>query len=487
MLAWFGVLVSFLVVVPAFQGPDELQHVDRVLSGSVAGFPEWDEAKVSQDVLEGYRIMRGSSEPGVFSADEAPARPQPGMSELAGGRDSAVPNQLASHPPMYYALMAGARTFLTGLLPRSFWQFDREVILLRFLNILLLLPLPLLLARTARHLRLPDPAPWVAAVFPLCVPQLAFMGSVVNNDNLLILAGCLTLMFAAAVLTEGVRWVPCLLMAAAAAVGMQTKLFGVLIGAFAALVVLVAPSPRRSRLPVVAAVGAILAAGSWTYLRNVARYGHPYPTLLPSLPTTDGSFVFDAREYLWALVTKSAASFWGHFGWLWLPLPFVWIGLLSLATAGCIVVTLLRPPAPWIRFMLLPLALLVLAFVGTSLQLHLGSGIFPAMQGRYLFPAITSVALAVASALARIWPRRAVTVVCVTAGVGWLLSMGVLLNGYWAGSGLERARSLAAWSSFSTWWLMLLGCAGVLVLGGLVTAWALLRRSVRAPVPAVPS
>lgn len=470
-LAWVGMLITFMLSVPIFQAPDEPQHLDRVRDTAVTGFPAWDDEYISAEVLESMRILQFSIVPMAFAAEAAPPRPQPNFNDLAAESPSRPVNQLAGHPPAYYALIGGARTFVVSWLPSSLWQFDREILLVRFLNVLLLAPLPWIAARAARNIGMPLQSVWLAAVVPVSVPQLAHIGSVVNNDNLLILSAGLATMFAADVLGRGMRAVPVMGLATSAAVAAQTKLFGVLVAVFATWVILLALRRESARWRLGLGGLVIVALASWTYVRNLVLFGHIYPTRAPDgSPPTGVDFPFDAVRFLRELWLNTTESFWGRFGWLQLQILYPWVALLSIAVIACVSLAALRPVVPAVRPLLVPIALFVPTYTATALIGHLDTGLFPAEQGRYLFPLIVSLSVAVASTLYAVPGRTALLALLLVAGFNWILSMRRIFQAYWPGRDLSRLESLAAWSPVGTWSVIALIAASLVLAGGLMAA-----------------
>jgi hypothetical protein len=472
-LAWTGTLVLFMLAVPIYQAPDEATHVDRILQTSVAGFPEYDELRYSPEVIASTRLVALSARPDPYRAEDAPARPLPTFAALsAGPADPDAVNQLAGHPPAYYALMGGARTLLTALLPRAAWQFDRDVLLLRTLNVLLMMWLPWVLARTAAALGMLPWQTWVAAALPLCIPQLAHIGSAVNNDNLLISASAVATMLAAQVLRVGLRWAPTLGMAVATAVAIQTKIFGWALVPLVAVVCVVALRRHGHGWWRLTAVAALVAAAGWTYLRSLLLYGHPYPTLAPvGQPVAPEGFSLALPAFLAHLAANTTHSFVGRFGALWLALPRPWTLLVSAGLLACLVIAVVRPSRPGVRLLQLPVLTVAVMYVVTALLVHLETGAYAAQQGRYLFPVVASLGVAVASALAGIGPRGAGALVMATTVIGWLLSVWTLTWGFWAGSGIVgRLASIAAWSPIGGVGVLLLLCAAMCFWLGLLGA-----------------
>lgn len=471
-IAWVGMLVAFMVGTPIYQAPDEPNQVDRVLdTAAVAGFEQWDENATSAQVVASIRVLHLTATPKPLTADQAPARPQPNFSEL-GPQDPNQPhNQLAGHPPGYFMVAATVRTAVASLLPADFWQFDLEVLLLRLISVALLSPLPAITWRTARFLGMNRAGQVASAMFPLCVPQLAHIGSSVNNDNLLVPASSLAVMFGAGILAHGLTWRLSLGAAISAGVAVQAKIMGLVLGPFLALVVIVVLVRQRRGWAQAAAVAAILLASSWTYARNLLMFGEIYPTLLPNgSQLAPPGFAPDPQVFGWTLLNNTISSFWGRFGWLKIPLPEVWVNTLSLLTLLALIATLVRPGVRHLRLLLVPIPIIGALYVYAAYQLHLTTGAYPAQQGRYLFPVISCLALAVGSRFAWIPARVAGLVMGGVALVGFLLSMRLVLSAFWGGQGLGKLSSIQAWSPIGWWAVAALVAAGTAVVVGVVAA-----------------
>lgn len=462
-------LTAFMLLTPLLQSPDEQSHIDRVVDTGNAGFQEFDENGYSSDMLESFRILELSQDPDPFSAGNAPLRPQQPLGDLSAANEGSGVNQIANHPPAYYAWMGGLRTTAAGLLPMRFWQFDLEFLLLRILNIILMAPLPWILSRTVLNLGMPIRAAWAASLLPLTIPQLAHIGSSVNNDNLLVMASSLSLMYAAKVLSQGLTTPIALAMSGCAAVAVQSKVFGLMLGPFLAVVCLVSWSRNKREWPNVLLVGGILVLSTWTYIRNLLLYGEIYPTLAPpGAPPDVEPFPVDWSVFLSHWIGQTSSSFWGYFGWLHLPLPGWFTTTLSLLIVGVLLIALVRPAAKYVGIMLIPVGIVLAMYFVSSLDSHMRTGVFPAQQGRYLFPVLGSLAVALASATLGLRPRWTVLGLSGIAGAGFFLSVTTLLEGFWGGAGLSKLDSIAAWSPLgwvAVWTLM---AAGVMFAGAIV-------------------
>jgi hypothetical protein len=251
-------------------------------------------------------------------------------------------------------------------------------------------------------------------------------------------------------------------MALATGVAIQTKIFGWALVPMVAVVALMALRGRRRDWPQVAVAALLVAASGWTYLRNLLLHGHPYPVQAPAgQPVAPDDFSFSVVAFVAHLVANTTQSFVGKFGTLWLSLPRPWTLLISVALVAALVVAVARPGVRGLRVLLLPIAVILALYLFTSTVAHLSTGQYAAQQGRYLFPVVGSLALAVACAARWLGRWPAGIGLATVAGVGWVLSAWTLLTGFWAGSLVGRAASIAAWSPIGAASLAVLLAAAV--------------------------
>ena len=169
-----------------------------------------------------------------------------------------------------------------------------------------------------------------------------------------------------------------------------------------------------------ALVVALALGGIW-WARNVQVYGFPDlfglrahdAVVVGQLRTADFFAELGVAEGLQRFLLTTWHSGWGQLGWMALPLPgwaYVLItGFLAVVGGGWLVRAFRRErppldaPARWRRLAWLAL---VTAAGLVLLQYAYYNTVFYQAQGRYLFPALIPVSLAVALGLAG-WPRLA--------------------------------------------------------------------------------
>ena len=141
-----GVMVIFTLLYPAYWGFDETGHVSRVLDSQHGDlYPTPGVAAYVVGVNDTYQMFTVKDQPPFITYMPLPAR-RPAVVQQPRRRHlepepAAVPNQLAQHPPGYYAFAAGVLDAVPG---SANLAWDQTVGLLRLLDVLFLLPLPYL-------------------------------------------------------------------------------------------------------------------------------------------------------------------------------------------------------------------------------------------------------------------------------------------------------------------------------------------------------
>lgn len=464
LLVYLLLATLYAVNVPAWQAPDEPAHFNYIHELATTG---------QMPVLR------------MGDYDEATIREL--TSQRFPPKLSIAPLRYEAHqPPLYYLL--GAAVFrLTGgaLLP------------LRLLSVALGGLFILLIYAMVRLILPGQPALALgAAAFTAFLPMHVAQAASINND-------ALAEVLLAAILLLTMRTVKLALLGPRSPNAWDALVIGLLLGlalvtkvsAYVALpIALAAPliAWYESRRPssinqspihhspinhlVLIVLPALFIALPW-YIRNASLYGNldilarTWHDVVVVGQLTTGDFVAQVglaaaleRFFVW-----SHDSFWGVFGWMgvWMDARIYTAALAFglAAAAGCIWQVRFRrqetvPRSPRtgyrLRFQIWSLALLALSALGTLGIYLVYNTQFVQPQGRYLFPALPFVSLAVAVgwwSVAR-WPGAA----------------------RWAGSALLIAAGLAAlWGAthegINTWSLLILGGgAGMLWLWGLAAA-----------------
>ncbi|MFN8470705.1 MAG: DUF2142 domain-containing protein [Anaerolineae bacterium] len=177
---------------------------------------------------------------------------------------------------------------------------------------------------------------------------------------------------------------------------------------------------RRNRFGLGAAIGTLamlyfgaLLISAWWFLRNMDVYGAGDPfgwtrhdtivfgeQLRTSQYLAQTGVLRALREGIWTVFQ----SFWGIFGWMGAPFPagVYWLlaGLTVLAAVGlALLIFSRRHPRPAVWLLVVPIVCALAGLVGYNLK-------FIQFQGRYLFPALTPIAVFFALGLREVAARE---------------------------------------------------------------------------------
>ncbi len=514
------VLGLWTVAVPQGRAPDEMAHFDLVLAlAEDTDYPDPDgrllgrAASLSHD---GYSVDLARPWP-RYAAEDAPPRsarddvhdrggiaPDPRAGDPSGPPPSPFAyNQQTQHPPLYYAAMATVLDVERALVPGDRPPpLDRELGLLRWIDALLLVPLPLLAWLTTRRMGGSSRAGTVAAFLPLGLPQLTHVGGSLNNDNLLALLAAILAVLLAGVARGRRSGRTDLLVGLVVGLTLWTKALAFALLPWVAAAYLVAWSTARAagrpggavargaRNAVVVAV----ATGSWWWVLNVVRHGRLAPTSDDLTRTSalrpaghDPDPIAYAATFTGRLLGRTWA--WIGFGEPKVELKGLAVAVLAGATLAAVVVAVRsargRSPAGGVRrvdvlLALVPLVAVALFIAQRAWSLHVRTGGYAFIQGRYLFCAVVPVMAVVAIAADRVLGHRgpAVALGVVVALQRWAL--GRVVTGFWAGDGpLGQVGSLLAWSP---WPAPLVLAATAATLASLVlAAWSVTRPETGVP------
>jgi hypothetical protein len=460
--AHLGMLLSYAFVYPTWAGYDEAQHVDMVYGlERGAGWPAPGQKMIAtgvattsddfdrgryQDMFQSGGKRRGSLP--FAEIDPTPRGERASFDALGGPTpvdDGRLSNQMVQHPPMIYAVGAA----LLGVLPGSDdWSYDRQVFVLRLLNILVVAPLPVLGWLAARRFGLGDPAALAAAALPLAVPGLTRVGATFNNDGILMLTtGALTVVLAG-VLRGDLRsrtgawaglWFGLALLSKAFALTLPFMIAGAyLVGWWR--VRRRAPTgsaepggaarPRRRAgwqavrslpwLPAVLAVGTGVAVGGWWWVRNDILYGAVQPNGWATEPPRREPLLLPDSfwTWFWYFFRTMISRFWGGLGMFEPPqLSPIAIVLATVVVVGLCVTAVVAGRrrlgwGPWLAgaagmvVLLLPLAFAYLTVGQRSWGDYQTYTRGIAVQGRYLYLGIVGLGVVVACGLCQALARR---------------------------------------------------------------------------------
>lgn len=444
---------------PSYRGPDETHHVDLVHAlADGERYPPPDVRNIGRGVLVTKNIVDFFDKSRNLEAQDAPPRHErPSISEAGGSEPSEQYNQASQHPPLYYAL-AGA--WLRG------WRavgladgFDQTVGVLRLLSVLFVAPLPLLAWATARRLGAPPDATVAAAFVPVALPQLVHIGSVVNNDGLLIGLFALLTYLVARLLRGDRSRATSMAIGLVAAAALLTKALALVLLPWLVFVYAVVwwRSRREWRVILARAVVAGLMTGvgfAW-WVRNQVVFGEMRTGGLRLGPARP-DFEPDPVGWLQLFGSRMSFRFWGHFGWSDVRFPVSVVATAVVVTVVLVVLALLvrRPPLRRsdLLVVLAPLALLAFLVGSGAYERYLSTGLTPGIQGRYLFGGLVGLAVTVGVGATVLLGRRAAwaPVLVVVGGLGlqWFAAV-QNLQFYWGapdGGVSQQLEALGAWS-----------------------------------------
>jgi small subunit ribosomal protein S36 len=520
--ALFGLVTAlWTVAVPAFRAPDEAAHLDLVLYLAEGhGYPAFDGRVFGEAVgldTDRHLVELSRPWPRFAAGDALPRASRPDVEDLGGTApdDDArrndpdragapyVYNQMPQHPPLYYLGMATVLRLERLLLPGDgLPSLDRELGLLRLVDVGLVTPLPLLAWATVARLGGDDRAGTVAALLPLGLPQLTHIGGALNNDDLFTPLGALLAVLLAGVGRGRRSRRTDLAVGLVLGLALLTKAFAVMFVPWvAAAYLLGALSARRADGPASArpvhrwwrpwlggalvAGGTAVAVGGWWWLANWARYGEPAPTtetLTRTAAQRPPGVTPDPAGFLLAFPARLLDRTWAWVG-VGTPkveLPPAVVALLAAAVVVTTVAALLagrrglavtRPAAPrrWdLALAWLP-TLLVTAFVlRRALGLHETTGKVAFVQGRYLFGAIVAAIAVVALGASRLLGRAAPAATFAVVAALQAATLARVLDASWTGPApFGPVRGMLAWAPWPPAAVLGVALAAVAVTGGL--------------------
>ncbi len=404
----FFVLWSF--VVPVFEAPDEAMH--------------WQYARHLHDEWQlpvfNAHFVEANSPPlyYVAIAPVASSTPTPPPLIWSDGHDA------LAHP-FGVRLLHTAGDDLT-----RYWPIR----IARLISSLMALIGVYLCGLAAREVTGRESTALLGAGFAAFLPQFTFRGMNVSNDVLVATMSALFLYFCLRLVMRGFTWRIGVLAAAALAGAFLSKINAICLAPVLALVIVSEPAPWRRRALHMAALAGVtvLLVLPWSY-RNVVLYGDPFAMAamrqaVASMVVERSIFDLDLHRTLPRELFK---SFVGLFGY-GLKLPkwvyAVYLAFMAFATLG-LAVGLRRhhdrvPIASYVRVLTILAAIIVLNYL-VVLRINLQ---FVQPQGRYMFPALPAIAVAMAVGLEKWAPwRRRPTAASVSTVGAWAAANAIIL------------------------------------------------------------
>ncbi len=351
--------------------------------------------RVSAQTADQVRITRPAGIPcrmGVARLAEI-TRPAGDASGGGDGTDrnggaTEIVDQMTQHPPLFYVLQAVAYRAVGA----ADWQWDRQLLLLRVVSVLMTLPLVPCVVYAARRAGTSRRMALTAGVFVFAIPQLAYVTGSLNNDALAIGAGALCLAAASAAMFGSGGWRTVWAAGLALGLGLWSKGTFIPMGLTVGLAFLSNVNGlawRQRWLRVVCAGGIGVVTGGFWWARNVLLYGVLQPAGYQSAFLAPGS---DVRYFFTTAFRNLTESFWGRFDWMdWLlTAPLVWV--LTAGACVTVVVAVFGGPHRIQRLVLLSFFVSVTAMLlAQAWTQYREGGIVPGTQGRYLFPGIVGL------------------------------------------------------------------------------------------------
>lgn len=475
----------FAIITPANRGPDEPMHIDLVLKASDMQISNPMEETLSPAVVSSLGKSKGVLSTSL-TADEAEPREERLSYEALGGfnGETTRPNGISQHPPLYYFYSAAVREVALLAMPDPI-PWDKDLLLIRLTNI------PLLVATilfSAAAIRRSSRRSEVALLLILFLPQFLWVHAIVNNDNMLI-ATSAAFVYLLSDLTQSNtrRWV--FFLGLVCGLALLSKAFAVSMVLIGSLVIFLVVKGLRRRLFHVALFNVTaFAVGGWWYAWRYLEYGKflPKQSLLTNVtPVEDLDLLYFIRRF----ILNMTSSFVGKFGWLdvktsWPYSAVVLIATTGLLLLGCryVVTGTLRPKNERNVFIAL-LALWTLQVAVAfrfALGGHLKTGLFPAIQGRYLLPTVSATIVMLSIVLHRRWSTNW-RLLFLALPVPWLLSLEAMLDGWYEPSKDVLSISgsfsnLFAWSPVEPSWVIILLTLSTITMGmlmrrGLTEGW----------------
>ncbi len=474
-LLGFLLSVSASLVLPTYLGFDEPQHVDMV--AAVAWGDGWaapGHRNLSQAVARSSNQYYGSrlrTRPLDLALKDLPGRGERQTFAELGGDASAggTPNQISQHPPVYYALEA----VVLKALGADHWSYDRLVELLRLVSALIVAPLPLLVWAMAVRLRAGPGVAVAASALAIALPGLARVAGMVNNDDFLILTTTGLLLGLVHVATGDLTRRTAIVVGLLTGLALLSKGFALPLPLLVVLAYVLAvrkQSPARGVAPLAWALGVGFVSGGLWWVRNLLLYGTLQPEGYGAVafarikgPKRPPGSHADLGVFLDAAWNRMTRTFWGGGapqGHATMEVALATVLTLILLLSVLVGVALgLRGQARrgTLVLLLLPLPLTLGIVLSGAYSSFATYGSLPGLQGRYLYLAVSGLALTTAVAwdrllgsARRVLPLLAVGVVLLLQG----LQGRAILRQLWEGpgqGGLRRAfRGLEVVSPWST-------------------------------------
>jgi 4-amino-4-deoxy-L-arabinose transferase-like glycosyltransferase len=460
--------VTWALVTPAFQAPDEQYHFAYVQSLAERKALPGDATRPTFSTQMARGIAGVNSDQVASQLDVRPEwseraeRRWQARDAQAARDDGGGTNPASSYPPTSYAWEA------LGYAAASGGSLFDELLGARLMSVLWL-PLTvlgtwLLAGEVLGRRRVLQTA---AAAVPALAPMVSFMTGAVSPDGMLYAVSTLALWLGVRAIRRDVPARDAVAFFALVAVACTIKTASVALLPAAALVAGLGVWARRHRRASAVRFGAaivvplVLALGTWALAADLTDQSFAAQIVESTSPVSAGSSAREFLSYLWQFYLPRTPvqyeypftadglpliSIWMTHGWAafgWLEVRFwdwvYWVlGAVSAAVGIAAVVALVRARR---RVDIRVAAFLALAALALLAGLHwtdyrqLEAGALGFMQTRYLFPLIGVFGLALAGALSLVPARRRAGAVGATIAALFaldLLSLGLVLERFYA-------------------------------------------------------
>lgn len=414
----------YSVVIPIFEGPDELGHYRHVrfLIANLS-LPSPEDSRSSLDEL---------THPPLYYVVAA---------ILTSWVDASDDPQVVTNPFAYTGTMeGGANRFVHS--DEEAFPFRGTALAVHAARLVSVLigSLVLLVTYSLGRLLFPDRREIALGAMALNAfsPAFLFMSSLVNNDIMVTLFSALTLLFSVKVVVRGPALKDLVAVGVFTGLALLSKYNALALVpvVLACIGVALARMERRRRSLVLCLGGVLLLIvsaaliSSWWFLRSIALFG----TATTRSAKILAQFMSDLRDPLeglsridWSLLPDGLryfyTSFWASFGWgnvsaaTWV---YQLLGFLCLAgIVGLVVFFLSKASRPCKA----GAALLILAFVLFSLLAIYRTLVIsdPVLRGRYALPTISGVSVLLALGVVQLTPRRMARLPILVAGSAMLV------------------------------------------------------------------
>ena len=465
------VLAAWSVLAPLYHAADEPNHADavmRLVEGK--GWPSSETARVTDQGVGataaspyGTRARPLTLDTAPLAASAAPGREaRPAWKQLRAlpGTSGRLTQQITQQPPGYYWYEAVVLKIggATG------WRWDIAVSVMRLLSALLIVWLPLLSWATAWRMTGSRLAGIAASIVPLAVPELTHVGSTVNNDNLVTLAGAATLLGVVCALRGDRCRSTALWTGLWLAIALWAKAFGLVlvplvIGVYAIPWFLERrrAAPDRGRGAALAlgwSAGVGIVLGCWWYVVNEVRYGSTQAGVPGFPPGTNlgNDHAALARYLSQGVLTR----WWGSLGWFEVTLPWRLVIVTTIVLGALGILALWRGRGRRLGSLLLlwPTVVTYLLVFASTVHYYHSTHHIRGLAGRYLFVGFTGIAALVGIGCAALPARLArwSPFALLVGALGMQAEAAHLaINQWWrpAGGSLRQAwDALSAWSSW---------------------------------------